>query len=227
MGAMAIPDRVLGDLRTAYMGPVGTDAVKRRLKFDYLKVKNDPLSKDLEIFTVLLAHFHRPQIIIHDMIHEAAALIQKQLRFRWCMIGLRDPVDMLYRYEVMAGMRSEAWTMQRAKVYKLADFDLNAANYRAGEISRLTRVYLEEENVLLKHDEGVVNRPALLRAKRKAEDEMLEADFVDTLILGPGDDLLGWIEYSGTIAGKFPDALTIRQIETVSAVLGAAIVLQR
>ncbi len=199
------------------------ESVKRRLKFDYLKIKNEHNSKALEMYTQLMSHFHRPQLAVMELIQEATTLIQRQFRLRWCMIGLRE-ADGFYRYLVQTGMRDDAWARQKTKQYRLEDFNISAVNYKAGEVSRLTRVYLEEENPLGKNDEGVVNRPALLRQRRKSDDEVLEADFMDTLIYGNGDELIGWIEYSGTVTGKFPDALTIRYIEIVSQILGAALV---
>lgn len=208
------------------MGNIDSDSVKRRMKFEYLRVKNDHDSKSLEVFSQLMTHFQKPQLSVMDMIQEATGLIQRQFRLRWVMIGLREP-DGFYRYIVMTGMRDDAWARQKTKQYKLQDFELNAVGYKAGEISKLSRVYLEDDNPLGKNDEGVVNRPALLRAKRKSDDETLEADFVDTLVLGPGDDLLGWIEYSGTVTGKFPDAMTIRHIEVVSSILASALAQHR
>lgn len=201
------------------------ETVKRKLKFDYLKIRNDPSSKNLETLSTLLSDFQRPQIAIHDIIQEAANLIQKQFRFRWTMIGLKSQSDDLYRYEVQVGMRAESWARQKAKVYKISDFDMKGT-YKAGEISKLTRFYPEEENPLFKEDEGTTNRPILLRTKRKTEDEALEADFIDTLIIGPGDELMGWIEYGGTVAGKLPDIMTIRYIEVIAGILGAAMTAQ-
>jgi hypothetical protein len=204
---------------------VDVESVKRRLRFDYLGARSDPTSRVLDGYVSLLTHFQRHPLIVRDMIQDTANWIHRQFRLRWCMIGLRGP-DGVYRYEVEAGMRPEAWSKQKTKVYKNTDFAPSAQNYTAGEISKLSRVYLEEENQLAGGDELVVNRPALLRARRKADDETLEADFIDTLILGPRDDLLGWIEYSGTLTGKFPDAMTIRFIEGISAILAAAITTQ-
>jgi len=206
-------------------GSVDIDAVKRRLKFDYLRIRNDPSSKILETFSILLSNFQRPQLNINGLIQESANLIQKQFRFRWTMIGLKSKSDELYRYEVQVGMRAESWARQKAKVYKINDFDMKGT-YKAGEISKLSRFYPEEENPLFNEDQGVVNRPVLLRAERKTEDEALEADFIDTLILGPGDELMGWIEYGGTVAGKLPDIMTIRYIEVIAGILGAAITTQ-
>ena len=59
------------------------ESVKRRLKFDYLKIKNEHNSKSLEMYTQLLAHFNKPQLPITEMIQEATGLIQRQFRLRW------------------------------------------------------------------------------------------------------------------------------------------------
>ncbi len=204
---------------------VDVESVKRRLRFDYLGARSDPTSRVLDGYVSLLGHLQKQPIVVRDLIQDTSTWIHRQFRLRWCMIGLRGP-DGVYRYEVEAGMRPDAWTRQKTKHYKQSDFAPSAQNYTAGEISKLSRVYLEEENELYKEDEGVVNRPALLRARRKADDETLEADFIDTLIYGPRDDLLGWIEYSGTLTGKFPDPMTIRFIEAISAIIAAAIAAQ-
>ena len=199
------------------------ESVKRRLRFDYLGARSDPTSRVLDGYVSLLSHFHKEPLVVRDLIQDTANWIHRQFRLRWCMVGLRGS-DGMYRYEVEAGMRPEAWTRQKSKVYKYTDFAPAAQNYTAGEISKLSRVYLEEENQLYKDDEAVVNRPALLRGRRKADDETLEADFIDTLIFGPKDELLGWIEYSGTLTGKFPEAMTIRYIEAIAAIVSAAMV---
>jgi hypothetical protein len=207
--------------------PISVDTVKRKLKFDYLKIKNDPESKNLEVFSHLLTHLTRPQLLISELMDDTAVTLQKQFRLRWVMIGLRDTADGRYRYMFMSGMRDEAWARQKTKSYRLEDFAPNSNGYKAGEMSNITRVYLEEENPLYDEDVNVVNRPALLRAKRKAEDDTLEADFIDTLIVGPGNELYGWLEYSGTVTGKFPDSLTMRHMEVVASILAAAIASQK
>ena len=201
---------------------VDPDTVKRKLRFDYLKAKNDPASRPLDGFTTLLQHFLKPHLVIHDLAQESATYIQKQFRLRWTLIGFRCS-DGMYRYDVMSGMRDEAWVRHKSKTWTRADFMPTSERYDYGDISKLSRVYLEEQNPLLKEDEQAVNRPALLRSKRDSDETCLEADFIDTLILGSKDEMLGWIEYSGTIAGEFPDPWTVRNIEVISAVIGAAI----
>jgi len=200
-----------------------SDSVRRKLKFDYLKARNDPTFKSMDMLGTLLAHFLKPQLNIRDMIQEAANLIQKQFKLRYAMVGLKSMVDGFYYYEVNAGMRQDAWESQKARKYRKEDFDLHTSSYNAAEVSKLTRIYLEEENPLGPTDMMVLNRPVLHGSRRKLDDDALEADFVDTLIVGPGEDLLGWIEYSGTITAKFPDAVTIRNIEIAAGILAVAL----
>ena len=208
--------------------PLGVelDEVKRKLKFDYMRSRNDPGAKVLDGFVSLLSRSYRKETPIMDFAQEVANHIHKQFRLRWVMIGLRSHSDGLYRYEIQTGMREEAWRWQKKKTYKLEDFGISPT-YVKDDISKLSRVYLEEDNPLYGQDENVVNRPVLLRLKRQTPDETLEADFLDTLIYGPGDDLLGWIEYSGTTLGKFPDSMTIRYIEVIAAILAAAMAMRK
>jgi len=201
---------------------VDPETVKRRLRFEYLKAKNDPTSRTLDEFTSLLQHFQKPRLVIHDLAQDAASYIQKQFRLRWTLIGFRGN-DGMYRYDVMSGMRDEGWARHKTKAWTQKDFMSTSDRYNYADISKISRVYLEEQNPLLKEDEQAVNRPALLRSKRDSDETCLEADYIDTLILGNKDEMLGWIEYSGTIAGEFPDPWTVRNVEVISAIIGAAI----
>ncbi|OGS51984.1 MAG: hypothetical protein A3K75_02780 [Euryarchaeota archaeon RBG_13_61_15] len=205
------------------MQQVSTDAVRRKVKFDYARVRNDPTSKTMELFQHLLKQSQKAGVSSQELVQETANILQKSFRLRWVMIGLLSPVDGLYRYEVHAGMRPEAWAKQKLKVYKFEDFQLVTASYNAGEMSKQTRIYLEEDNPLSEEDIATVNRPVLMKMTRKSEGEAKENDFTDTLVLGPRDELLGWIEYSGTITGTFADPMTVRSIEVVASILSSAL----
>ncbi|MBN1677724.1 MAG: hypothetical protein JW880_04225 [Candidatus Thermoplasmatota archaeon] len=62
--------------------------------------------------------------------------------------------------------------------------------------------------------------PGLLGMKRKDATSSLEGDYIDTGIYDGRDNLIGWIEISGTSHGKMPSANTIRWIEVIATVLG-------
>lgn len=205
------------------MGTLDPETVKRRLRFDYVRVKNEPGARAVDGITTLLGHFHRSHLNIVDLIQEASDIIQRQFRLKWVMIGIKDKNDGLFKYTVMTGMHPAVWDRQKKRIYRAEDFEQSCEAYRFGEISDITRVYLQEENMLTSDDERkLVQRPALLESKRLSSNETLEADFIDTLIYGPGRTLLGWIEYSGTVANEFPQSAVLRQIEGYAAVLSAA-----
>lgn len=211
----------LGQL--AMMGTIDPETVKRRLRFDYVRLKNEPGSRAVDGTTALMTYFHRPQMNITELIQAAAEIIQRQFKLKWVMIGIKGKNDGLFRYTVMTGMRPDVWEYQRKRVYRAEDFEPSCENYSFGEISDLTRVYLQEENMLQSDDEKkLVQRPALLGSRRMSSSETLEADFIDTLVYGPGRDLLGWIEYGGTVANEFPQPVVLRQIEGYAAIIGAA-----
>jgi len=205
------------------MGSIDPETVKRRLRFDYVRVKNEPGSRAVDGIIALSAHLHRPQININEVTQEAADIIQRHFRLKWVMIGIKGKTDGLFRYNVMSGMNRDIWERQRKKAYRTEDFESSCGAYKYGDISDLTRVYLQEENPLQGDEMKLVQRPALLESKRLSSNETLETDFIDTVIYGPGRDLLGWIEYSGTVANEFPQPVVIRQIEGYAAILGIAI----
>ncbi len=205
---------------------VDKELVKRGLRTNYLGARSDPSTRLIDGYSAMLERFHRRPIVIHDMLQDAANFVQRQFRLRWVMIGLRNP-DGKYRYEAEAGMRQEVWEKQRARTYTREDFaPVVEGFFNAGEISRLTKVYLEEDNPLAEEDMAKINRPVLLKGKRRTQEDALEGDFIDTLILGVDNTLLGWIDYSGTVTGKFPDAMIIRWVELLSAILASAIASQ-
>ena len=207
------------------MQPRGIDkeTVKRGLRTSYLAARSDHTSRLIDGYASILARFHKRPMVLHDLLQEAANFLQRQFRLRWVMIGQKSS-DGLYRYEVMSGVRPEVWEKQSARTYTKEEFAPEVKGFfNAAEISRLTRAYLEEDNPLAQEDMVKINRPILLKSTRRSQEDALEVDFLDTLILSPDNDLLGWIDCSGTVTGKFADPMTIRWIELMSAVLGAAI----
>jgi hypothetical protein len=211
------------------MKPTGIDKeiVKRALRTSYLAARSDPTSRLNDGYAALLARFQKHPLVVHDFIQAAANFLQRQFRLRWVMIGQKSP-DGLFRYEAMSGVLPEVWGKQRARTYTKEEFAPEVTGFfSAAEVSRLTRVYLEEDNPLGEEDMAKINRPVLLKSKRRSQEDALEGDFLDTLILDADNNLLGWIDYSGTMVGKFPDPMTIRWFELMSAILAAAISTQQ
>ena len=215
---------IMLNLRTE--GNVTPHQVETNLKMAYLKSRRSPDTRVLEGFMTVLAHFRKDNLTIPVLLQETSDIIRTLFTLRYVMIGLKGR-DGKYRYERMSGMRDDTWAVNRKKEYTLESFSIVVPGwYSAGVISDLTRVYLQEKNPLGPEYESSVNRPALLSMRRSSIESSLEADYFNALIKGPRDELIGWIEYSGTVGGKLPDASVIRNIEVFASILAAAIACQ-
>ena len=195
-----------------------------KMKFDYTHGLRDHTQKNLEGVQTLLSHFQDPHIDIDKLLDEAATLIWRQFGIDNVAIGLKDPKDGLYKYKAMAGFRPDALEAHKKITYKKEQF-LEDGEFHGFAISKYTRIYLTEDNRPL---EGVekdsYNRPALLTIRRTDSTDSLEGDYIDVGIYGPGEELVGWIEISGTRTMKLPDVTTIRWVEVMASIIAVALV---
>ena len=207
-----------------HAGDVAVDSrsVSTKMKMDYLHGIGEPIQRRLDGIQGLLAHFRKPQLDIDALIMDAAGLIAKHMSIDAISIGLRDSRDGLYRYRAMVGFRDDAMEALKRISYRKEQFYENP-EYHGSDVSKQTRLYLAEDNVLLDSELKSFNRPGLLTAKRTSTSESLEGDYMDIKILGPFDDLLGWIEISGTRSMRLPDATAIRWIEVIASIIGTAV----
>lgn len=193
-----------------------------RLKFEYSHTLKDQTQRALESIQGLLAHFTKPVLDVNELMVETAEIIRKQFGIDNVAIGLKSQEDGKYRYVVNSGFREEAIQNRAKIVYTLDDF-YKDGTYNGTFISKYSKIYLAEDNEYKGIERMAYNRPLLLGLRRRSLNDSLEADYIDTFILGLNDELLGWIEISGTRTGKLPDAVTIRWMETAAAIIGAAI----
>ncbi len=213
---------------TAYSSTLGlvmtTDEVARRYRGRYDHDK-DANTRSLESVQELLALARKPEFDVHAMIQRAAETMHQQFRLRWIAIGLRGS-DGAYRYDALVGFREDVAEKRRNQSFRKSDF-LEDSRYKGWSISNQTRLYLEEDKPYSEGAEATFNRPMLMKARRRSTEDSLEADYIDIHIYGLADDLLGWIESSGTITGKLPDISTIRWMEAIASVIGAALMRRR
>lgn len=203
--------------------PVHPRMVTDKIKFDYSHGLRDHTQKVLEGVQGILTHVQSPHPNIDGMLSEAANLISRQFAIDNVAIGLRDPEDGLYKYRAMTGFRDDAMEAHRRIAYKKEEFG-DDEKYHGVVISKFTRVYLAEENIPSDTERGTYNRPGLFTMNRKDPTDSLEGDYIDIGIYGKGDDLLGWIEISGTRMMKLPDAATIRWVEVIASIIAAAMI---
>ena len=202
---------------------VDHNEIARRMKFDYAHGAKDKNERALDGMFTLLSHFQKPHLDLNSLLLDSANFIQKQLGIANVSIGLKSPSDGLYRYEVIVGFRSDAEAAEKRLAYTEKQF-LDDTEYKGTMIGRVSKLYLAED-MHYKHDEiESYDRSALLGMRRLTPSDSLEADYIDIWILGVNGALLGWIEISGTRTAKLPDIMTIKQIEIIAAIIGAALV---
>lgn len=194
--------------------------VSKKLKFDYVYGSKDTVDKALSSLDDLFTAARKSKTNTHELLEETARMIYKQLRIREVSIGLRDAKDGLYRYRAMAGMRSAKWEAHGDLVYTKEDFFRND-KWHGMMISKYTKLMLAEDNPYEDGEEDTVDRQEMLTSKRHNLDDSIEGDYLDIMIPGLNDDLLGWIEISGTWTSKLPDPQTIRFLELIGCTLGA------
>ena len=200
-------------------------SIPGKMRLDYLHGISDSPQKCLDGLQSLIALLRKPQMKIDDLLQESANLISKQLGIDNVSIGLRDPKDGLYRYKVMVGFRDDAIAGHKRIAYTRDQF-FTDGHFIGSDISKYSRLYLAEDNVLTEEERKTFNRPGLLAMKRATMSDSLEGDYIDTKIFGANDELLGWIEISGTRLMKLPDASAIRWVEVVASTIGLALMLQ-
>jgi hypothetical protein len=203
--------------------PIDHRDIARKWRMDYTFASGDLASRGLDALHKLCSHLCVPSVDVKALCEEAATLIVKQFSLRDATIGLRSDKDGLFRYEVVVGMKKETEDAIRKLVYSEDDF-LSDKEYKGVTISKYTRLYLAEDSPYADTEKDTYNHPVLLSSRRRSLTESLEGDYVDVHILGEKEELLGWIEMSGTRTGKLPDIHTIRWVEMISRILAVALI---
>ncbi len=208
--------------RNAAQPTVDHRTIPGKLRLDYSHGIRDPTQKTLEGVQTLLSHFRDSRVDIDKLLNEAAEFIWRQFRIDNVSIGLRDPQNGLYKYRAMVGFRGDALKAHEKIAYKREQF-LEDGEFHGHKISKYSTIYLEEDNILTDSERSAFNRPGLLTMKRIDTTDSLEGDYIDVGIYGKGDELVGWIEISGTRTMKLPDVTTIRCVEVIASIIAAAL----
>ena len=198
-----------------------TEEIARGMRMEYAQWSRDSTQKIMDEIQELLAIARSDKLDVANLLDKAAKIAHQQFRFRWVAIGTRSR-DGLYRYDVFVGLREDAVKARQQETFKREDFD-GTGRYPGRMISQQTMLFLEEDKPYTDGAEATFNRPGLMNSSRRSPDDCLEADYIDVHIFGGKDELLGWIEASGTLTGKLPDVNTIRWLEIVASILGVAL----
>lgn len=201
--------------------PVNADEVARKVRLDYLYSQKDQNQKVLDGIQVLLEHFQRHDFNLDAFVNDALNLMRRRLWLREVTVALLDREDGLYKYRYQSGLRKEAWEAHIPLSYKAGDL-INPAVYKGREVSKLTTLFLAEDNPYGKGEDDTYSRPIMLQSKRLYADESVEGDYFDTWLISRGKEIVGWLEYSGTTANKLPDAAALKWIELIASLASIA-----
>jgi len=201
---------------------VNPKEVALRMRLDYSRGVKDHTTRAMEAVCDLCWKLEQPHFTADSFVRDAAELIFKLFGIESVAIGVRDPVDGLYRYKAVVGLEKEIADGFSNLTYTREQL-LNSSTYPSHEISSHTRLFLSEEHPYAEGEEFTYRRPGLIGMKRRTVTDSLEADYLDIFFHEPDGNILGFIEISGTRLRKLPDAATIRWIELIGALLSVAV----
>lgn len=155
------------------------------------------------------------------LLQEAAKTLHRIFPFQEIAIGIKSPEDGLYRYEAFIGYTHEAEETFRKLVYTLDEF-FDQGEFPSIRISKLIDFAVAENEPAQEKEQECWNRPSLLKVPRKTPDEFLEGDYIDVLLYGEGNEMIGWLELSAPRDGRMPSGSVLKGIELFSSVLALA-----
>ncbi|MDH4122755.1 MAG: hypothetical protein OEV21_01515 [Thermoplasmata archaeon] len=157
------------------------------------------------------------------VLHEAALMINRVFPFKEVSIGMRGPIDGLYRYIEVLGLSPTAKSEHMKLRYTQTEmFDFE--KYPAFKISRFTDFrYSDDQPTGSQIERKAFSRPSLLSLQRNSLEEMLEGDYIDIYIFDLKDQIIGWIEVAQPRDGKIPSMSTIRWLEFLALLISPII----
>jgi len=201
---------------------VSAKDVAMKVKIDYSRGIRDQTTRNVEALCGLCWKFGQPTFDLEAFMKETAELISKNFGIESVTVGIRDPADHLYRYQVVVGLDNEVAEGFKKLTYTREQL-LEPSTYPSYEVSSHTRLFLAEDHPYADGEEFTYRRPGLIGMKRRTLTDSLEADYLDFFFYDSNGEILGFVETSGTRARKLPDAATIRWIELYVAILGEAL----
>ena len=150
---------------------------------------------------------------VKSILEQAAKMIFRLFEFNEIAIGLKNPRDGLYRYEVLFGYSKNTEVNYRKLEYTPEDM-VSYDKYpfvKIGRISELDPVegFSEDERYLY-------DRPLVAGLSRKSPEDFQEGDYIDVWMYDSKKSLIGWFELSKPRSGKMPSCDTVRWIEVIT-----------
>jgi len=197
---------------------IDLDEIERKLRLDYRYSQKDDNHRLLDSVQSVMGHFRRPGFSFDRYAADILGVIRKRLHVREVTIALYDPAEDAFVYRYMDGLRPHTWEAHKNIRYRKSDL-VNSAVYRPREISEFSTLFLAEDNPYGEGEEDTYSRPIMLKSRRTSADDSIEGDYIDVWIHGSDGSVAGWIEASGTLGNKLPDATGVKWLELLAGLL--------
>ncbi len=186
------------------------------LQTRYSTIPKNDLEKKLDSLLELAKLARDKNRNLRSVLEKAASTIFRLFDFSEIAIGLRNPKDGLYRYEILYGYTKNT----EAAFKKLSYTDDDMVSYdkypfvKTGRISELDPA--EGTVVAPDRDSLLYDRPLAVDAARQSPEDFLEGDYIDVWMYDSSDKLIGWIELSRPKKGKMPSPEAVRWVEVIA-----------
>lgn len=177
---------------------------------------NTDEEQKIEALDSLAMRAKTPNQSIEAFLSDVARVVFKFFEFKEVCIGAKDK-EGKYRYVALLGLRDEVRASLQRLSYTSADM-MDTRTYPSKRVNKVIEIHLMGDALLKEGEENTYNRPSLIGMDRDSTDSMVEGDYLELSILGPDDELLGWIELSSPRDGKFPSRSTAKWLEFVSII---------
>jgi hypothetical protein len=200
-----------------------TNEAAKLIRDRYSPIPRDENEKVMDSIQKLMLISRDPTMPLKAFLDETGKLIHRLFDFREIAIGMKSKNDDLFRYEVLIGFSSDAQRARKKLTYTHDDM-LDSKKYPNGLIiTKKTEFMLVEVQPYKSGEEDTFNRPNQLTKERASIEDIIDGDHIDIYFFGRKDEVVGWIELSGTRSGKMPSRSTIRWLELISSILASII----
>ncbi|MBN1677755.1 MAG: hypothetical protein JW880_04380 [Candidatus Thermoplasmatota archaeon] len=188
---------------------------KNYLQNRFSTVPKNDLEKILDNILGLIELSRDKKRDVKSILEQAARTIFRLFDFQEIAIGLKNPKDGLYRYEVLLGY-SRNTEMAFRKLQYTSEEMVSYDRYPFVKIGRISE--LDPVEGISENEKHLYDRPLALGYPRASPEDFMEGDYIDVWMYDGGGDLIGWLELSKPRNGKMPSSDTVRWIEVIADV---------
>ena len=171
--------------------------------------KND-LQKNLDGLLELVEFSRDKSHNARVVLDQAARKIFRLFGFSEIAVGLKSPIDGLYRYEVFFGYSKQLEASYRQLKYTPEDM-VDPEKFPFVKTGRISE--LDAAEGFVEGERHLYNRPLVADAPRRSLEDFTEADYMDFWMYDDSKNLIGWFELSKPADGKMPSCDTVRWVE--------------